>query len=113
MFRLFAQEVHLDGQLPDLGVEFFALALEILAVRLLPAGTEDPGGTFRHGLFPVGDLDRMDVEFLGDLLDGLDALERYERYAGLEFWFVSSSFCFHYVWFRFGLMPAPGTTIIA
>jgi hypothetical protein len=37
-----------------------------------------------------------------NLLDGSDALERFERHAGFEFGFVSSSFCFHFVWFRFG-----------
>ena len=52
-------------------------------------------------------LHRMDVEILRDLMDWLDALERFERYAGLEFWFVSSSFCFHLVCVRFGLQPAP------
>jgi hypothetical protein len=34
------------GLLPGFGVELVALALEIHGVRLLPAGTEDPGGTF-------------------------------------------------------------------
>jgi hypothetical protein len=38
----------------------------------------------------------MDVETLRDLLDGLDVLERFERDASFEFWFVSSSFCFHF-----------------
>lgn len=89
-------------------MEFVALALEILGISLLPSGAENPGGSIRHGFLPIGDLHRMDVEFLGDLLNGFDALERFERYAGLEFWFVSSSFCFHFVWFRFGLMPTPG-----
>jgi hypothetical protein len=41
------------------------------------------------------------------LLDGLDALERFKRHAGLEFGFVFSSFCFHFVWFRLGSNPAP------
>ncbi len=49
----------------------------------------------------------MDVEIFGDLLDGLDALERFKRHVGLEFGFVSSSFCFHFVWFRLGSSPAP------
>jgi len=49
----------------------------------------------------------MNVKLLANLLDGFDALERFECYAGLEFGFVSSSFCFHLVWFRFGLIPAP------
>ena len=48
----------------------------------------------------------MDVKILGDLLDGLDAFERFERYAGFEFRVVSSSFCFHLVCAWFGLHPA-------
>lgn len=35
----------------------------------------------------------MDIEFLGDLLYGFDALERFKRHSSLEFGFVSSSFC--------------------
>jgi hypothetical protein len=48
----------------------------------------------------------IDVELLGDLLYGLDALDRFKRDAGFEFWFVYSSFGFHFVWFR--LRPATG-----
>jgi hypothetical protein len=33
----------------------------------------------------------MDVKILGDLLDGLDAFERSERYAGFELRVESSS----------------------
>ncbi len=49
----------------------------------------------------------MDIEILGDLLDGFDALERFERYAGLEFGVVSSAFAFHFVCVEFGLQPDP------
>ena len=49
----------------------------------------------------------MNVEFLGDLLDGFDALERLKRYAGFEFGVVSSSFAFHFLCVRFGLNAAP------
>jgi len=49
----------------------------------------------------------MDVEFLRDLLDGFDALERLKRHAGLKFGVVSSSFAFHFVCVRFGLNAAP------
>ena len=83
------------------------LALEILGFGLRPAGSENPAGTRGHGFLPIGNLHGMDVEFLGDLLDGLDALERFERDAGFKFGFVSSSFCFHFVWFRLGSRPAP------
>jgi hypothetical protein len=34
----------------------------------------------------------VNVEFLGDLLNRFDALERLKRYAGFEFGIVSSSF---------------------
>ncbi len=37
----------------------------------------------------------MHVEIFGDLLDGFDALERFERHTGFEFGVVSSAFCFH------------------
>src|ERR1035437_4415988 len=58
-------------------------------------------------LLPLRDLHRVDVEFLGDLLDGFDALERLKRHAGLEFGVVSSAFAFHFVCVRFGLNAAP------
>jgi hypothetical protein len=45
--------------------------------------------------------------------DGLDALERFERDAGFEFWFVSSSFCFHFCGSGWGFCPLPTITIIA
>ena len=48
----------------------------------------------------------MDVKILGDLLDGLNALERLKRHAGFEFGVVSSSFYFHFVWFRLDQSPA-------
>jgi hypothetical protein len=84
------------------------------SIRLFPAtATEDAGGTLGHGLLPFGNLHRMDVEILGDLLDGLDALERFERDAGFEFWFVSSSFCFHFCGSGWGFCPLPTITIIA
>jgi hypothetical protein len=40
--------------------------------------------------------ERMDVVLLGDLSDGLEALERFERHTGLEFGVVSSTFGFHF-----------------
>jgi hypothetical protein len=49
----------------------------------------------------------VDVEFLGDLLDRFDALERLKRHAGFEFGIVSSSFAFHFVSVRFGFNAAP------
>jgi hypothetical protein len=52
----------------------------------------------------------VDVEFLGDLLYGLDA---FERHAGLELGVVSSAFAFHLCVFGSVLMPFPHTTIIA
>jgi hypothetical protein len=55
----------------------------------------------------------MDVEILGDLLDGFDALERFERYAGLEFGFVSLRFAFILCGSGSGQCPPPATTIIA
>ena len=97
LFRLFSQKVHLDGQLPDLGVQLAALALEILITGPFPAGPEDAAGPCGHGFLPVGSLHRVDVKIHGDLLDGLNALERLKRHAILEFGVVSSSFCFHFV----------------
>ena len=37
----------------------------------------------------------------------LDALERLKRHAGFEFGFLSSSFGFHFGWFRLGSRPVP------
>jgi hypothetical protein len=79
---------------------------------------KDPAaaGKFRQELagylenlkIPEGsNLHRVDVEFLGDLLDGFGALERLKRHAGLEFGVVSSAFAFHFVCVRFGLDAAP------
>ena len=88
-------------------MQLVALTLEILGFGLRPAGSKDAAGTRGHGFLPLGNLHRMDVEILGDLLDGLDALERLKSHAGLEFGFVSSSFCFHFVWFSLDSRPAP------
>lgn len=44
----------------------------------------------------------MDVEFLGEFLDGLDRLK---RHAGFEFGMMA--FAFHFVCVRFGLQSAP------
>ena len=63
--------------------------------------------TIRPSTLPLGDLHRVDVEILGDLLDGFDALERFERHAGLEFGVVSFAFGFHFVCVRFGLQADP------
>jgi hypothetical protein len=95
LFRLFAHEIQLDGQLAYLGVEAVALTLGILR----------------------------------DLLNGLDALERDAGFelirrahpfgagcgslSALRFWFVSSSFCFHFGGSGWGFCPLPTTTIIA
>jgi hypothetical protein len=49
----------------------------------------------------------VDVVFLGDFLDGFDALDRLKRHAGLEFGVVSSAFAFHFFCvFWFGLQSA-------
>ncbi len=78
--------------MPDLGIQIVTLVLEIFAIRLL--------------LF--GDMHRIDVEVLGDLLDSLGALDCFKRQAGLEFGFISSSLCFHCMGLILGLDPAPG-----
>ena len=83
------------------------MALEVLGFDLRPTGAEDAPGTRGRGFLPVGNLNRMDVEILGDFLDGLDALERLKRHAGFTIGFVSSSFGFHFGWFRLGSRPAP------
>ena len=70
-------------------MKLVALAVEILGVSLASTGAENAAGTCGHGFFPVGNLHWVDVEILGDLLDGLDAFERFECYAGFEFGFVS------------------------
>lgn len=49
----------------------------------------------------------MDVELFGDLLEGLNVLERFKSYAGFEFGIESSSFCLHFVCFRLGSAPGP------
>lgn len=49
----------------------------------------------------------MNVEILGDFLDGFDALDRFKRHAGLEFGVVSSAFAFHVVCVWYGLKSAP------
>ena len=106
MFRTFSQEVHLDSQLPNLGVQLAALVFKILGSCFFPAGLEDAAGPFGPGLFPFGNLGRVDVEFLGDLRDGLEAFMRFERHVGFEFGVVSSSFAFHFACVQFGLNAA-------
>jgi hypothetical protein len=55
-FVFFSQEIYLDRELPDLGVEVAALAFEILASGLFTAGPEDAGGALDHGLLLFGNL---------------------------------------------------------
>ena len=63
-----------------------ALALEIrLSAGLLLGVAENSAGSIQHGLLSIGNLDRVQVQILGDWLDGLDALERFERNPSLEF----------------------------
>ncbi len=88
-------------------VKLGAFAFEILGFGLARTGAEDARGSFYHRFLPLGDLHRVDVEFLGDLLDALSSLERLKRHAGLEFRVVSSSFDFHFVYIRFGFNAAP------
>jgi hypothetical protein len=107
LFGLFCQPVQFDGLLADFGVELGAFAFEVLGLGLAGTGAEDGRGSFGHRLLPLGNLHRVDLEFLGDLLDGFDALERLKRHAGLEFGVVSSAFAFHFVCVRFGLQSAP------
>ena len=89
-----------DGLLADFGVELGAFAFEILGFGLAGTGAKDGRGSFGHRLLPLGNLHRMDVEILGDLLDCFDASERFKRHASLEFGVVSSSFAFHFVCVR-------------
>jgi hypothetical protein len=84
LFGLFCQPVQFDGQLADLGVEPGAFAVEISGIGVAGACAENAGRSLSHGLFPIGYLHRVDVKFLGDLLDGFDSLERFKRYAGFE-----------------------------
>src|SRR6187399_1360406 len=86
-----------------------AFLLEVLTLRLAFAGSKDAGGALRHGLLPFGDLHRMDLVVLRDLLDGFDALERLKGHAGLEFGIVSSAFGFHLVSCGSGLLPPTST----
>ena len=88
-------------------MKVLALPLKLLIARLGPARTKDARDSLAHGLFPVGDLSRVDVVLLGDLLNCFDALERLQAHAGFELGIVSFSFCFHSVLVRFGLQPAP------
>ena len=68
---------------------------------------EDACGALGHLLLPLGDPHRVNVEILGDLLDDFDAIERFERHAGLEFGVVSFAFSLHFVCVRFGLQADP------
>jgi len=88
--------------LADFGVESGAFALEVLCLGPADAWAKNAGGAFDHDFFPIGNLRGMDFEILGDLLDGLNALERFKGYTGFEFWVVSFSFGFHFVCVRFG-----------
>ena len=100
-------EADVQKLLADFGMELGAFAVEILGLGLAGTGTKDACGSLGHLPFPLGNLHRVDFEFLGDLLDGFDALERLKGHAGLEFGVVSSSFAFHFVCVRFGFNAAP------
>lgn len=84
-----------------------ALTFELIGIGPARSRPEGARGVLGHRLLPLGDLHRVDVEFLGDFLDGFHALDRLKRHAGLEFWVVSSAFAFHFVCVRFGLQSAP------
>src|SRR5690606_30940734 len=79
LFGLFCQPVQLYRLLADLGVEPVTLAFEIPGASLGRAGTEGIGGVLGHRFLPLRDLHRVDLEFLGDVLDGLDAPDRFKR----------------------------------
>jgi hypothetical protein len=102
LFGLFCQPIQLDDLLADLRVELGAFALEIPCMGLAGALAENARRSLGHRFFPSGNLHRVDVEFLGDLLDGFDSLERLKRDACFEFRVVSSSFAFHFVCVWFG-----------
>ncbi len=71
------------------------------------SGAEDTRGSLSHRLLPHRNLRQMKVEFLVDMLDGLEALERLKRYVGFEFGVVSLSFCFYFSVFDSVLKPRP------
>ena len=52
---------------------------------LVSTGAKNAGGPLSHRLFPLGNLHRIDVEFLGDSLNGFDALECLNCHADLKF----------------------------
>ena len=101
LLGLFCQPVQFDGLLADLGMESLAFAFEFLRPGIAHPGPEGARSVVGHDLLPLRDLHRVNVEFLGDLLDGPDPLERLKCHAGLELGVVSSAFGFHFVYVRF------------
>ena len=90
-------------------MQLVTLALEIIGSSLRTGVAENSAGTFQYGLLPIGNLHRVHVEILGDLLDSFYALESFERHPGLEFRLVSASFRFHFcvVQLRVNIRPQP------
>ena len=113
MFGLFAHKVHFDGQLSDLGVQLIGLLLKVLGSPLLTTTAEYLDESQGHLLLPIGDLPRMNIVVLGDLLNGLEPFRSFKRHSGLKFGIVSLSLCFHVVSLvRFGFSSQPVLTTI-
>ena len=77
-------------------MELLTLLLKVIALGSLLPCSEDIRRAFEHLFLLVGNLHRMNVVFLGDLLDRSFVFESLNGNPGLELGFVSSSFAFHY-----------------
>jgi hypothetical protein len=110
---IFCHPVQFDGLLADLGVELGALALETFGFSLSGSAAEDARGSLSHCLLPVGNLNRVDVEFLGDLLDCLMPLSASSATRALNSGSCLLRLPFTMCVFGSDLMPLPHTTIIA
>ncbi len=96
---------HIEFRLPDASMRRELLALHLPNPERVKANLRFASG-FLHCITNLAEQSGglsggVDVEFLGDLLDGPDPLERLKCHAGLELGVVSSAFSFHFVYVRF------------
>src|SRR5690606_42081053 len=105
--EVFFGELLLDGRSAALRLEPRAVGLGLVrAAARAGGGGESLRQPLQQLLLPGADLDGIDPLVLGDLVDGLDALERLKGDPRLEFGAVRSSLSLHV----FGWLTPPEPT---
>jgi hypothetical protein len=77
-----------------------------MGCSLLPKAFNNAGNALLNGLFPIGNLNGVNLVLLGDLLDGFAPLESLKRDSGFALWSGTTAFGFDWLrFFRLFLTP--------